>query len=452
MPAPVTDYAPLIELGKTHVAAGLGRLREHVLVRGEGSKVWNEKGEEYLDATSGIGVTSLGHCHPAVTSAVVAQASQITHVQCSIAFSAPYLQLVRALLPLMPDASLDTFFFWNSGSEAIEMALKLVKRATGRNNVVAMIGSYHGRTHGASGLTRSKPIYTQHTGPTMNGVYAVPFPYWHSLGLPPDTSEDELVKQAIYQFDLLFKTQTAPSDVAALFIEPVIGEGGYVPAPAAYLRHLRAFCDKHGILLVLDEVQTGFGRTGTLFAAEQYGIRPDVMVFAKGLANGFPLSGVVSRKELMDKQEVGSIGGTYAGNPVSCAAAVAVAEVFTTTPVLENVAARSAQLFAGLRALQASPKTAHLIADVRGRGLMVAIEFRSPADPLTTAGLPEGTAVPDKIGKRVQEKCLDRGVMLLTTSCFDTIRFIPPLVITEDEMKHAVDVFTQAVEDVAREG
>lgn len=390
--------------------------------------------------------------HPAVTAAVVNQAQQISHVQCSIAFNVPYLQLVEELLPLMPDKSLDTFYFWNSGSEAIEMVLKLVKRATGRPNVICMQGSYHGRTNGAAGLTKSKTVYTMGTGVTMPGVYATPFPYWHALGVSPDTPEEELVEMAKFQLELLVKTQCAPNDVAAIFCEPVIGEGGYVPAPSSWLMFLREFCDKHGILLVIDEVQSGFGRTGKMWNSEYTpGFRPDVMTFAKGLANGYPLSGVVSRREIMEKQEPGTIGGTYAGNAVSCAAAVAVAEVFRTQPILDNVNARSKQLFDALHALQANPKTGALIADVRGKGLMVAVEFRSRTDPLTQKGV-DASKIPENIGKRVQKKCHDEGVFILTTSCFDTMRFIPPLIVTEEEMQKAIDVFSKAVEEVAREG
>lgn len=380
---------------------------------------------------------------------MVNQAQQVSHVQCSIGFNLPYLQLVEALIPLMPDPSLDTFFFWNSGSEAVEMALKLVKRATNRPNIICMQGSYHGRTHGAAGLTKSKTVYTMGTGSTLPGVYATPFPYWHSLGVDADTPEDELVRLAIFHLELLAKQQVAPTDVAAIFVEPVIGEGGYVPAPSAWMKYLRSFCDKHGILLVVDEVQTGFGRTGKMFMTEwTEGLRPDVMTFAKGLANGFPLSGVVSRREIMEKQEVGTIGGTYAGNAIACAAAVAVTEVFRTQPILENVNARSAQLFETLNALKAAPKTGPLIADVRGKGLMVAVEFATNTDSTTNKA---GAKVPENIGKRVQQKVMEQGIFILTTSCFDTIRFIPPLIITEPEMARFCKVFADAVEAVARE-
>jgi 4-aminobutyrate aminotransferase len=449
MPAPNANLSALLEANKKHVTPALGRVHDHIIVKGAGTKVWDEEDKEYIDFTAGIGVTNLGHSHPAVTAAVINQVQQVSHVQCSIAYSVPYLQLIENLVPIMPDKSLDTFFFWNSGAEAIEFALKLVKRATQRPNIICMQGGYHGRTFAASSITRSKTVYTLGSQ-TMGGVYAAPFPYWHSLGVSPDTPEEELVEMAKIQLELLVKQQVAPSDVAAIFCEPVIGEGGYVPAPASWLRFLREFCDKHGMLLVIDEVQTGFGRTGKMWASEHVeGFTPDVMTFAKGLANGFPLSGVVSRREIMEKQEPGTIGGTYAGNAIACAAAVAVTEVFKTQPILENVNARSAQLFDTLNALKASPKTSNLIADVRGKGLMVAMEFRTD-DALTRKGVTG--AIPKDIGKRVQKKIIDQGIFVLTTSCFDTIRFIPPLVVTEEEMATACKAITQAVEEVAREG
>lgn len=449
MPVANTDLKPLLDTGRKHVTPALTRVHDHIITRGQGCSVWDEDGNELLDFTAGIGVTNLGHTHPDVTAAVIHQVQQVSHVQCSISFNLPYLELIKNLLPLMPDPSLDTFFFWNSGAEAIEAAIKLVKRATNRPNIITMQGGYHGRTYGASGITRSKVIYTQGSGQTMPGVYATPYPYWHTLGVPASTPEDELVEMAKHQLEMLVKQQTHPADVAAIFIEPVIGEGGYVPAPVKWLQYLRAFCDKHGILLVLDEVQTGFGRTGKMFAAEWSGVRPDVMTFAKGLANGFPLSGVVSRKELMAKQEPGTIGGTYAGNAVACAAAVAVTEVFKTQPILENVKARSEQLYAALNAVK-NGAGKDLIADVRGQGLMTAVEFRSAGDELTLEGV-QGK-VPANIGKRVQQKMLAQNILILTTSCFDTIRFIPPLVVSEDEMARACKAFTEAVEEVAREG
>ncbi|ORY26342.1 pyridoxal phosphate-dependent transferase [Naematelia encephala] len=453
MPAPVRTAAQWAQFGRDHVSHGLGRMQDLVVVKGEGLDIYTSDGQKLLDFTAGIGVTNLGHCHPAVTAAVQNQVGSLVHMQCSIMFHAPYLQLIERLLPVMPHPSLDQFFFWNSGSEAIEAALKLARKATGRPNVVVFQGAYHGRTYGSGALTRSKPIYTQSTGPLMPGVYTTAYPYWHSLGVPPSTSEEEIVRLAKHQLDMLFRQQVATKDVAAIFIEPVQGEGGYVPCPAPFMNHLRELCDKHGVLLVIDEVQTGFFRTGSYFSVNHIkGFRPDIMIYAKGIANGFPLSGIVSNKEIMATLDVGSLGGTYAGNAVACAAGVAVQDVFASEDIGGNVNARAEQLYNALYALRDSPKTAPLVAQVRGQGLMAAIEFRMPNDPLTHEGLDKGTHIPSNIGKRVQEFCLSKGLVVLTTSCFDTIRFIPALVVSEEQMDKAMKIFTEAVQNVANEG
>ncbi|KIR67649.1 4-aminobutyrate transaminase [Cryptococcus bacillisporus CA1873] len=452
MSAPVRTSAQWSDFGREHVSHGLGRIKDHVIVKGEGLNLHTADGKKLLDFTAGIGVTNLGHCHPAVSKAAAEQINNLVHLQCSIAFHQPYLELIEKLLPVMPHSSLDQFFFWNSGSEAVEAAVKLTRKATGKQNVIVFQGAYHGRTMGSGSMTRSKPIYTQSTGPLMPGVIATPYPYWHSLGVSPSTSEEELVNIAKYQLDLLLRQQTSPKDVAAIFIEPVQGEGGYVPCPPAFMKHLREVCDKHGILLVVDEVQTGFFRTGKYFAVSSIpDFRPDVLVFAKGIANGFPLSGIASTKKLMDTLDVGSLGGTYAGNAVACAAGIAAQEIYASGEIEKNVAARSEQLFTALNKLASSEKTKHLIADVRGVGLMTAIEFRSASDPLTHEGLSVGAKIPKDIGKRVQAYCLEKDLLVLTTSCFDTIRFIPALVINEEEMKRAMDIFTKAVEKVALE-
>lgn len=454
MSAPVRTAAQWADFGRDHVSHGLGRLRDHVITKGEGLDLHTADGKKILDFTAGIGVTNLGHCHPAVSAAAAAQVSQLVHLQCSLAFHEPYLQLIERLIPTMPHPSLDQFFLWNSGSEAVEAAIKLARKATGRDNIIVFQGAYHGRTFGSGALTRSKPIYTQSTGPLMPCVFPSAYPYWHGLGVPVSTSEEEIVRLAKHQLDMMFRQQTAHKDVAAIFIEPVQGEGGYVPCPPAFLKHLREICDQHGILLVADEVQTGFFRTGKYFAVEHTdpSFRPDVVIFAKGVANGFPLSGIASTKELMGKLDVGSLGGTYAGNAVACAAAIAAQDVYSSGEIEKNVEARSKQLFARLNSLAKDEKTKHLIADVRGLGLMTAVEFRVATDPLTHDGLSSGTAIPKSIGKRVQDYCLDHDLLVLTTSCFDTIRFIPALTISEEQMDRALDIFTQALENVAREG
>jgi 4-aminobutyrate aminotransferase len=369
------------------------------------------------------------------------------------------LTSVDKLAPKLPIEGESQIFLWNSGSEANEAAVKIVRRATGRNNIIVMQGSYHGRTYGASALTKSKTIYSQNVGSVMPGVIMTPFPTWHTLGVSVDTPEAELVRLASYQLELVLKQQSAPTDTAAIFIEPILGEGGYIPAPAAYLRFLRKVCDEHGILLVVDEVQSGYGRSGHFWAIDALPeVKPDLIIFAKGLANGFPLSGVATTKAIMQTMKPGSLGGTYAGNAVACAAAGAVLDVFAEDDILANVRARSAQAFEALHALASSPKTGHLIADVRGQGLMIGVEFHDPTDAICSlsakaqAAEASGKSTPANIPTRVQNKCFEKGLMVLTTSIYPVIRFIPALIVTEAEMAQAMDIFKQALEEVALEG
>lgn len=345
-----------------------------------------------------------------------------------------------------------------------------------------MQGAYHGRTIGSLSLTRSKTIYGEGASPFMvrsphsprvsnelscqPGTFVTAFPYWHQLGVPPETPEETLVSLALHQLDLLFAQQTAPAETAAIIIEPVLGEGGYVPAPKSFLLALRAICDKRGIVLIFDEVQSGFGRCGRYFACEWSGVKPDIMVFAKGLANGFPLSGVVGSKGRMDMMPPGTMGGTYAGNAVSCAAAIACAEVMEVSPtsvrwshqpslticfeeenVLENVLARSTELLILLRAVQQDPELC--IVDVRGQGLMVAVEFAC-ADGRQPAFKP-AAVLPRGVASKVSTLCSERGLLLLSTSVFEVIRFIPPLNISSEDLAAGVAIFKQAVNDVVSE-
>jgi len=409
-----------------------------------------EDGRKMLDFTTGIGVAGLGHCHPKVSEAAAQQCHTLVHGQCSIAFHEPYLKLIERLQGVMPDPSLDTFFFWNSGAEAVEASIKLARAATGRQNIIALQGGYHGRTFGTMALTRSKTIYSEGVNPLMPQVYVTPFPYWHQLNLPINTSEKEIVDHCLFQLEMVLKQQSAPRDTAAILIEGVLGEGGYVVPPASYMQGLREICDKNNILLIVDEVQSGFGRTGKMFSVEYSGVRPDIMVMAKGLANGFPLSGIVSRKELMDKQPVGTIGGTYAGNAVACAAAIAVQDVMKEEKILDNVNARSSELFSALKALQARSSTQGNILDVRGKGLMVGVEFASPT--AVASDVARNPSAPQSLASRVAKRCLEKGMMLLTTSVFEVVRFIPPLNSTQEEMKQGIEIFEQSVEEVVKEG
>lgn len=430
----------LVSFGTRHIARGIGRTTQYVFERGQGSWIYTTDGRKLLDFTTGIGVTNLGHCHPKVTKAAKDQVGQLVHGQVNIGFHTKYLELIDKLLPVMPDKSLDTFFFWNSGAEAVEASIKLARHATGKQNIIVMQGGYHGRTFGTMALTRSKTVYGQGFAPLMPGVFVAPFPYCHqcpvSIATKRSCNFENCCNDPVHQLELLLKQQTAPSDTAAILLEPVLGEGGYVPPPADYLAKLREICDKNNMLLILDEVQSGFGRTGKYFAVEHWGVRPDIMVMAKGIANGFPLSGIVSRKELMDKQPPGSMGGTYGGNAVACAAGVACAEVMQEEKILDNVNRQSEKLFNVLHLLKISAKTKHLISDVRGLGLMAGLEFNESYDG---------------IANKVQAKCLDKGLLLLTTSIYQTIRFIPPLNISDDELTTACGILQESIQEVAAE-
>lgn len=396
------SLSKLAQFGTRHIAKGIGRLHNEVLESGSGSYVTTVEGRKMLDWSSGIGVTNLGHCHPAVTLAAQNQLAKLVHGQVNIAMHKPYLDLIASMLPMMPHKSLDTFFFWNSGSEAVEAAVKLARHATRKQNIIVMQGSYHGRTFATMAMTRSKTIYGEGYGPLMPGVFSVPFPYCKQCSIAKASDGkfgfETCCQDPILQLELLLKRESAPSDTAAIFIEPVLGEGGYVPPPKGYLEQLRAICDKHNILLVADEVQSGYGRTGKMFAIEHSGVRPDILIMAKGIANGLPLSGIVARKELMDLQKPGSMGGTYAGNAVACAAGVAVAKVFQEERILDNVNRRGSELIKMLNEVaQIAP---NVVYDIRGLGLMLALECQ-----------------PGKsFASRIQAKCGERDMLILTTS------------------------------------
>ncbi|MEK7682711.1 MAG: aminotransferase class III-fold pyridoxal phosphate-dependent enzyme [Chloroflexota bacterium] len=403
------------------------RYTDIVVERGEGAYLYTRDGTPYLDFTCGIGVTNTGHCHPLVVKAIQEQAAKLLHGQANIVHHSPMLELVEELGSIIP-ASLDGYFFTNSGAEAVEGALKLARAATGRPNVIVFQGSFHGRTVGTMSLTTSKTIYRAGYQPLMPGVFVAPFPYAYRYGWEPEQASDWCLQELRF----VLQTQTAPAETAALLLEPVLGEGGYVVPSAGFLEGLREICEEHGMLLILDEIQTGFGRTGRWFGHEHFDLEPDIMVVAKGLASGLPLSGVIAKMELMEKWTPGSHGGTFGGNPVACAAAVATIRAIREDGMLENAETRGQQLMAGLGHLREEHEQ---IGDVRGLGLMVGVEFTSP------------DGAPDKAtAKAVVHACLDERLLLLTCGPWDnTVRFIPPLMVSAEQIAEALEVFGKAL-------
>jgi 4-aminobutyrate aminotransferase len=398
--------------------------------RGEGAYLFSSDGRRYLDFTSGIGVASTGHCHPRVVEAVKAQVEKLIHGQANIVYHTPMLQLVEELSSVVPQG-LDGFFFSNSGAEAVEAAIKLARQATGRTNIVVFQGSFHGRTVGTMSLTTSKTIYRAGYQPLMPGVFVAPYPYAYRYGWEEDTCGEWCLRE----LEHLLVTQTAPQETAAILVEPVLGEGGYVVPPASFLPGLRRLCEKHEILLIADEVQSGFGRTGRFFAVEHWDVVPDILVMAKGMASGFPLSGIAAPLALMEKWIPGSHGGTYGGNAVACAAAAATVRVMREEGLVENAARQGELLLRHLRSLQ---QRFDLVGDVRGLGLMVACEFTA-AD-----GQPDRRTAKALIGK-----CLENGLLLLTCGPHDnTVRWIPPLVVTAEQIGEGLEVFEKGLQSI----
>jgi 4-aminobutyrate aminotransferase len=395
--------------------------------RGEGVYLYGEDGRRYLDFTAGIGVTSTGHCHPRVVEAVREQAGKLIHGQYTTVMHRPLRTLSERLSEVLP-SGLDSLFFVNSGSEAVEAALRLSRHATGRQNVVVFHGSFHGRTIGAASMTTSATKFRAGFAPLMGGVVVSPFPTAYRYGW----SEEEATRFALRELDYTLQTLTSPAETAAFFVEPVLGEGGYVPANSAFMRGLRERADKHGILLVVDEVQTGFGRTGRFWGHDHFDVRPDVLITAKGLASGFPLSAIAAPAELMAKAWPGSQGGTYGGNAVACAAAIATLDVVQSEGLVENAATQGARLREGLVKVAADVPA---IGDVRGLGLMLGSEF------VGRDGAPDPAAA-----ARVQQAAAAAGLLLLTCGAAgNVVRMIPALVVNADQVDEGLALWREAV-------
>ena len=394
------------------------------IARAEGARVWDADGREYLDFASGIGVLNVGHRHPAVLRAIAEQAGRLTHMACQVAMYDEYVELAARLNALVGGPRRKTLLV-TTGVEATENAVKIARGSTNRPGIVAVTGAFHGRTLLGLTMTASNPGYRQNFGPRAGEVYHAPFPYEY---------RGWTTERALAELNELFVTRVAPEHVAAVIIEPQLGEGGFVPAPAEFMRALRELTKRHGILLIVDEIQSGFGRTGRMFAHEHSGIEPDLVTVAKSLAAGVPLAAVIGTAEIMDAPAPGGLGGTYGGNPLACAAALAVLDVFQSEGLVERAVKVGDELRAGLLKLQARVPA---IGDVRGLGAMLAIELVSD----------RATKAPDAaLAQRVVERALAGGLILLKCGPHkNVVRFLPPLVTSSPDIQRALQILEASI-------
>ena len=406
-----------VAFDETWTSPSLPRAYPIVPVRGEGLTVEDMDGNLFLDFAAGIAVNSTGHSHPQVVAAIKEQAAELLHFSASDFYLPIYAETCRRIAELTPIAGgRARAYLGNSGTEVVETAIKLARRATGRPYVVAFLGAFHGRSYGSVSLTASKAKYHAGFGPLLPGVFHAPF----------GKVED------LRWFDEVLFDKLAPADeVAAIVVEPIQGEGGYVVPEDGFLEGVRAICDRHGILLVADEIQSGAGRTGTMWAIEQWGVKPDILLSAKGIASGMPLGALVARADLLEAWGPGAHGSTYGGNPVACAAALATIELLGGG-LIANARRRGDQAMAGLRPLR--DRFAGLVTDVRGRGLMIGIEFDTPQH-----------------AEEVQWAAFQRGLLVLECGR-SSVRMSPALTVSESEMTTALAIFAEAVGDVAARG
>jgi 4-aminobutyrate aminotransferase / (S)-3-amino-2-methylpropionate transaminase / 5-aminovalerate transaminase len=424
----------LINQRNEYVPAGVYLVQPVTIAKSHGAVVEDVDGNTLLDFTSGIGVTSLGHCTDEIVSTISDQAGKLIHSCIHVANYKPYIDLAKKLCDITPGDHKKRALMLNSGSEAVENAVKIVRQSTGRPNIVSFENSFHGRTYMAMTLTGKWDPYKVGLGPFVPGVYFTPYPY--SFRCPWGTDDkEECGKAAIHHIEKsLFKTQVDPETVGAIIVETIQGEGGFIDPPNNFYPMLKELCDKHDIKLIVDEVQTGFGRTGKMFAIEHYDIVPDVITMAKAIANGLPLSAVVASEELMGDIYPGSLGGTYGGNPIACATALKVIEIMERENIPERAEKMGKKLRKQLNELQEKyPK----IGEVRGLGPMLAMEFVK--DPETRKPDPDTSSA-------VMKECLKNGLMTLKAGLYsNAIRLHPPLTIEDDLLETGMDILEAAI-------
>ncbi len=417
----------MIGSNKSNLSPLLKQATDVHVDRGEGCYLFDTDGKRYLDFTAGIGVTSTGHCHPKVVAAAQEQIGKLIHGQYTTILHKPIQDLSARLADKMP-GDIDSIFYASAGTEAAESAMRLMRHATGRPNIVVFHGGFHGRTMGSASMTTSGTAYTAGLQPLMGGVIVAPFPSAFRYGW----SEDQATEFCLQELDYILQTISAPSDTAGMLIEPIQGEGGFIPANTKFMQGLRERCDKHGMLLGADEVQAGYGRTGKFWSHSHFDVQPDIVVTAKGLASGFPLSACAAPRKIMEKGLPGSQGGTYGGNVVACAAALATLDVIEEEGLVDNAGTQGAHLKERLELLADKEDG---IGDVRGKGLMVGVEFQKD-------GKPDGARA-----EKVAKECEKHGLLLLRCGPGkQVVRFLPPLVVSREQIDEGVDIFAKAVD------
>jgi 4-aminobutyrate aminotransferase/(S)-3-amino-2-methylpropionate transaminase len=421
--------AVLMARRRAAIARGVGQVHEIFVDHARDCEVWDVEGRRYIDFAGGIAVVNTGHCHPKVIAAVAAQLQRYTHTCFQLLAYEPYVELAERLAQRMPGQFAKKAIFMSTGAEAVENAIKIARVHTGRDGVIAFGGAFHGRTNMAMALTGKVAPYKAGFGPFPGGIFHAQF---------PNALHGVSVEQALKSVEHIFKCDIGPEDVAALIIEPVQGEGGFYVAPFEFLRNLRGLCDRHGIVFIADEIQSGAGRTGTWLAIEQSGVVPDLVTMAKSMAGGYPISAVLGRADIMDAPSAGGLGGTYAGNPLACAAALAVLDVFEEEKLLDRSRHLGQRLQAGLRRI-ASRQAA--IGEVRGLGAMVAIE-------LLTGGRPDQ---PDpELTKRLMAEAARRGLILLSCGVYaNVIRIMVPLTASDTLIDEGLKILSDSFDAVA---
>jgi len=421
--------AELAELRSTYVPRGITSAHPVTVDRAKGSELWDVSGKRYIDFAGGIGVMNVGHSHPRVMKAVQEQLERATHTSFQVVHYESYLRLAQRICEVAPIDGPKKAIFFSTGAEAVENAVKIARAATGRPAVVSFQGAFHGRTLLALSLTGSVQPYKQDFGPYAAEIYQSPFPYEYR-GWSSD--------QALAALDNLFESEVAPKRVAAIVIEPVLGEGGFVPAPLEFLRKLRKVTEQHGILLIADEIQTGFGRTGKFFAIEHSGVQPDLITVAKSLAAGFPLSAVIGRAQVMDAPDPGGLGGTYAGNPVACAAGLAVMDVMRDEKLPERAARIGSVVEERMQSWAAEQK---LVGDVRVMGAMAGMELVRDRDTKEAA---------DKETARIVAVAREKGLIILRAGTHhNVVRTLMPLTIPDEQLEEGLDMLGAALQEVA---